>query len=524
MRLLPLLLLAACRPDADTTPDDTAPPAPGVPDEARLLAHVATLASEAYGGREPGTPGGELAAAYVEAHYQGLGLAGAGDDGGFRRLFDLQRFVVQAPPTLALDGQALAEPDDFQLFTWSGAGQVEAEVVFVGYGLTVPPFDPAVYPGCPLNPEGYDDYQDLDLGGKVALVARHGPSDDDAINDRCPVNEAGQADGDLFTFGYKAANAAQHGASAMLLFTDYVHPEGPAEAGTVGEGYYQPELPAFFVDRGVLEAHLPELEAWAAAADAGPAPVETGLHAALSADTGIEAVEVPNVLAEIPGDGSTDEVVVVGAHFDHLGTGPGGEIYYGADDNASGTAVVLELAELFMGWGVQPRRTVVFAAFNAEELGLIGSMRYIIDPPHPLADTVAMVNLDMVGGGDEQGVIDFGGLDEGSEWLYDLMVAHQDEAFPVTPLGSSPNSDHAFFQLAGVPVAFLFTVGVHPTYHSPEDTFDTISGWELQQTARLTWDVVRELAMAQEAPAQARVLPPPIAEPVRRPAPGRPTR
>jgi hypothetical protein len=520
MRLLPLLLLTACRPDADTAPDDTAPPAPGAPDEARLLAHVETLASEEYGGREAGTPGGELAASYVEGHFDGLGLQGAGDEGGFRQLFTLQRFVVQAPATLALDGQALAEPEDFQLFAWSGSGEVEAAAVFVGYGLTVPPFDPEEYPGCPIDPAGYDDYAGLDLGGQVALVMRHGPSDDEDVNDLCPVNEAGLQDGELLTFGYKAANAALHGASAMLLFTDYAHSLAPAEPGTLGEGYYQPDFPAFFADRGVLEAHLPELPTWA---EATPAPVQTGMQVALTAATGVEPVEVPNLLAEIPGDGTTTEVVVVGAHFDHLGISPSGEVYYGADDNASGTAVMLELAELFAAWGVQPRRSIVFAAFNAEELGLIGSMHYLLDPPHPLEDTVAMLNLDMVGGGDERGVIDFGGLDPGSEWLYDLLLAHQDEDFPVTPLSSSPNSDHAFFQMAGVPVAFLFTVGAHAVYHSPEDTFDTVSGWELTQTARLSWDTLRVLAMAEETPEAAHALPA-VAGPSRPPEPGRITR
>ncbi len=498
--LLSTLLLVSCSPDSDTNPDDSGLQAsePGLPDEQRLLEHVEILASDEYAGRDPGTAGGQLAEDYIEAHYEGLGLTGAGDEGGFRHHFPLERYGVTGPSTLELDGVEAAEGQDYELFTYSGAGDVEGELVFVGYGLTVPPFDPAAYPDCPLGPAGYDDYDGIELAGAVAVIARHGPSGDWDIGDHCPGNEAGQADGDLFTFGYKAANAASHGASAMLLFTDYQHPDGAVDVGTLGEEYYQPEFPALYVDRDLLETHLPELEAWAAAVDQGPtpAPQASGLPARVVAQTETSTVTVPNLLATIPGSG--DEVVIVGAHFDHLGVDGLGNIYNGADDNASGTAVVLELARLFAEWGVQPERTVLFAAWNAEELGLIGSMYYVIEPTLPLDETVAVINLDMVGGGDDLGLIDFGGTDEGSEDLYDLLVTQQSDDFPVTPLGAGFNSDHAWFQYAGVPVAFLFTSGAHANYHQPEDTFDTISGYELYETTRISWDTLRILAMDEE--------------------------
>ena len=506
-RLLPFyffaLHVAACTPDSDTMVDDTADTVaePGLPDQARLLGHVEVLASDEYAGREPGTPGGELAEAYIEAHYQALGLAGAGDDGGFRHAFPLERFTVTGPAELELDGTGYSERNGFELFTYSGSGTVEAELVFVGYGLTVPPFEAADHPRCPLDPGGWDDYQGLDLEGKIAVVMRHGPSDDWDIGDYCPVNAAAQDEGDLYTFGYKAANAALHGAGAMLLFTDYQHDEGQAEVGNIGEGYYQPEFPALFVGRGALENHLPELSTWASDLDSSlePSPQATGVQGRVVTATAVTSVTVPNILAELPGDADHgDEIIIVGAHFDHLGTDGGGSIYHGADDNASGTAVLLELAQLFAEWGVQPARTVVFASFNAEELGLVGSMYYVIDPPHPIDDTVAMLNLDMVGGGDELGFIDFGGTEDGSEELYELLATQADDDFPVSPLDASPNSDHAWFQYSGVPIAFLFTTGAHAPYHTPEDTFDTISGVELEQTTRLSWDTLRILAMAQE--------------------------
>ena len=496
------LMALACTPDSDTTLDDTADTTaqPGVPDQDRLLGHVEILASDEYGGREPGTTGGQLAETYIEDHFGALGLTGAGDDGGFRHQFPLESFTITGPSELTVGDTEATEGVDYELFSYSGAGELDAELVFVGYGLTVPPFTAGDYPRCPLDPAGYDDYQGMDLEGRIALVLRHGPNDDWDLGERCPVNEAGLDDGDLYTFGYKASNAALHGASGMLLVNDYLH-DGEAESGNIGEGYYQADFPALFVGRGVFESQLSDLQAWATAIDSElePNPQTTSVQAQVVTATAVSSITVPNMLAQIPGgDELGHEVIVVGAHFDHVGTDGGGNIYNGADDNASGTAVLLELAQLFVEWGQPPARTMVFAAFNAEELGLVGSMYYVIDPPFPLEDTAAMLNLDMVGGGDEMGLIDFGGTEPGSEQLYDLLVTQQSEDFPVTPLEASANSDHAWFQYSGVPIAFLFSVGAHPTYHTPDDTFDTISGLELEQTARISWDTLRILAMAQE--------------------------
>jgi hypothetical protein len=521
------LLALACTPDSDTQLDDsgdTAPPVPGEADEILLLGHVHELASVTFAGREPGTEGGQLAEAYIEDHFSALGLEGAGDEGGYRQYFPLQRYTISGPSELTIDGTSYTEGSSYELFGYSGAGEVEGELVFVGYGLTVPPFDPADYPSCPLDPAGYDDYQGQDLAGAVAVVLRHGPNDDWDMGDYCPVNEAGLSDGDLFSFGYKASNAAHHGASAMLLFTDYAHDNGAPEGGTLGEDYYQPDFPALFVGRGVLENHLPELEDWAAAIDdaVAPNPQVSEVAARVVAQTEVSEITVPNLLARIPGSDLADEAIVVGAHFDHLGTDGAGNIYFGADDNASGSAVLLELARLFSEWGAQPRRTVIFASFNAEELGLIGSMYYIIEPPHPIPDTVAMLNLDMVGGGDELGLIDFGGTEDGSEELYELLATQASEDFPVIPLDASPNSDHAWFQYSGVPIAFLFTTGAHAPYHTPEDTFDTISGLELVETTRISWDTLRILAMGEEdavleAAANEQRAAPPVIPPERIP-------
>ena len=183
-RTLPLyalvLLAAGCTPDSDSLVDDTSDTLaqPGLPDQGRLLGHVETLASDEFAGRQPGTTGGQLAEAYIEDHFEALGLAGAGDNGGFRQAFPLESFTVTGPSELNIDGTGYSEGNGIELFGYSGAGEVEAELVFVGYGLTVPAYDAADHPRCPLDPAGYDDYAGLDLEGKIAVVMRHGPSDD----------------------------------------------------------------------------------------------------------------------------------------------------------------------------------------------------------------------------------------------------------------------------------------------------------------------------------------------------------
>lgn len=504
----PLLLVLgaspACTPDADSdeTGETGADTVPVEVSQDRLLSHVETLASAAYGGRSPGTEGGELAATYLEEHFSRLGLTPAGEDGTFRAWFDVSVFEATAPAILELDGQALVEGDDFDIFSGSGAGDVTGELVFAGYGLTIPPFDPAAWPDCPLDPAGYDDYAGVEMAGRIALVLRHGPNDDEHIQGGCPGNEAMADEGELYNFGYKTANAALHGATGLVLVNDLPHESEHAQ-GNIGDAYADPAFPSVFADRDAVLAHVPDLPTWAATLDATLTPQArpTGITTRVGVFTEYSVRTVPNVLATLPGTDPAlqDEVVVVGAHFDHMGTAGNGDIYYGADDNASGTAVVLELAEACVEAGLQPGRTILFAGFNAEELGLLGSMTFVRAPTVPLETTVAMVNLDMVGGGDDSGVNVFGSMDGEWAWLMELVEDLAPADFPATLLPSMPNSDHASFLMAGVPAVMLLSSGEHPVYHTPEDTFETIDGAEMESVARVAADTLQVLAAGQEA-------------------------
>jgi Zn-dependent M28 family amino/carboxypeptidase len=222
----------------------------------------------------------------------------------------------------------------------------------------------------------------------------------------------------------------------------------------------------------------------------------------------LERAEVrgKNVVGIVPGRDLAlrDETVVVGAHYDHLGR-VGDEVYPGADDNASGTAVVTALARGFAAAGGAPR-TLVFALFGAEELGLIGSGHYVKQPSRPLDRTVAMVNLDMVGRL-RDGRLTVGGVDSAAGFNEIVGGAATAESLNVTPRPSPFGpSDHARFYRAGVPVLFFHT-GSHADYHRPSDTADKIDTAGMARVAAMAVRVVERLAAAPR-PAYATVAPP----------------
>lgn len=519
--LLLLLVLTACTHDetggpaldlapgdtgdtspVDSGPGDTAlPPDPWALDLDRVLADIEVLASPAYEGRAAGTPGNALATALVESRFEELGLAPAGDDNTFRQTFTFPRWEVLTPAQATFDGEALAEGPDFAVFSDSGSATVESEVVFAGYGLVVPPFDPAAFPRCPLSPDGFDEYQGVDVTGRIVLVLRHVPSDDSDIQDRCPSTDG--AAGDLATFTRKAWNAADNGALGLILVNDWRHEPEP---GSGSMGGSPSDLAAIWMHRDRAVDALPDLESWARTLDETltPASRATGVQARLDVSTAVQDVEVSNVLGAVTGASPTlgAEVVVLGAHLDHMGVDGAGNLYAGADDNASGTAVMMELARALVESGATPARTVLFAAWNAEEVGLLGSSYYVgVDPTFPLESTMAAWSVDMVGVGDGSGVWVFGGNTAPNLWLHALMANASAEAgLPYSVVAGDPlyASDHAPFAMAGIPAALAYTLGDHPTYHTPEDTFEGISRDALSSALLPLWAMLEPLVEGRE--------------------------
>jgi hypothetical protein len=477
-------------------------------DPNRVLADVAYLASPDLLGRASGTAGNSAALDYVEALFSELGLQPAGDAGTYRQAFGVAGWGIRAPMAVSIGGSALTAGTDYLSLQYGGTSIVTAEIVFVGYGMTIPAFDPAQYAGCPIAPTGYDDYGGVDLTGKIALVLRHGPNDAQAIDDNCPANSACLYSPCLWDLGYKAANAATHGAAAMIVVEDYDHPAEELASGTLGAPYYIANLAALFMSRTPLEAAIADLPTWAAAIDSTIQPTShaTGVSASLDVQAGLTMLETANLLGVVPGTDPIigSEVVVVSGHIDHLGKDLGtGQIFLGADDNASGTAVTMELARALALGDVAPARTVLFAAWNGEEEGLIGSCFYVDNPTLPIAQVKAMFSLDMVGAGNESGVDVYNGTLSSDAWLMDVITgASADDAlsYDVNPMDPLDLSDHVCFQQAGAPAVMIVTSAFedHAYLHTPEDTIDHVSTANLEVATRVTWAAVRTLAMGQE--------------------------
>jgi membrane-associated protease RseP (regulator of RpoE activity) len=480
--------------------------APPAPPAQWLLGHVNVLSAAEMEGRASGSPGAERAADHIAVAFQRLGLRPAGDGGAWRQAFSVPTGVrLGEGNALSLLGAAprtLVLGSDFVPLTVSADGRQEAELVFAGYGITAPEL-------------GWDDYASLDVRGRMVLVLEREPKRSD------PASPFRRPDAYHYTERtHKIINAREHGAAGILVVA---HPDAPAEALPALAGLGQPwSILAAAVTSRAGDALLAPAGVTLAAATAAIERAGTprsiavpGARVALHVNLVRERGRTANVIGILPGRDSKlrEEAVVVGAHYDHLGRGgegslapdAGGAIHPGADDNASGVAALLGLARAFAEAGGTPR-TLVFAAFAGEEMGLLGSAHYVRRPSHPIDRTVLMLNLDMVGRL-RQRTLYVGGADSGTG-LRALVAAHAGGL--VLSLHGDPfgRSDHTSFYAAGRPVLFLFT-GAHADYHRPSDTGDKIDADGLAEVTAFAARVVDAIATTAAPPAYVRVAAPP---------------
>ena len=442
------------------------PTTPITPPTASSLADaVRTLAAPEMEGRGSATPGGERAARQIAEWLTAAGLRPGGAAGTFFQSFAIANGTVVAP-TSTLDLVAPAAVHfglerDWRPHGGSLTTEVTADVVFVGYGI--------------VAPDGArDDYTGVDVKDRIALAL-----------DGAPRGAALTASTRL----EKLVAARRRGAAALLLVSDTL----PAVATTTTSA----RMVSASVTRRTADALLAPMTVDRATA-AGARAFATGTRARIGVALGRQGRHAQNVIGVVPG---TDpalarEAVVVGAHYDHLGV-VNGAIHPGADDNASGSAVVIGLAKAFVAAGGTPR-TLVFTLFAAEEMGLLGSRHYVGEPTIPMAQTVAMVNLDMVGRL-RDGKLNIGGVDSGSGLREIVNDAARAEG--VTPtLHSSPYgpSDHMRFYRRGTPVLFFHTGG-HDDYHKPSDTADRINADGMARVARIAARVIESLASGPRA-------------------------
>jgi aminopeptidase YwaD len=421
-----------------------APPAP--PAAADLQAHVLALTAPEMEGRGSGTPGGDHAARYIAAELARIGLRPGGDAGTF-----FQEFVVGETPRagagsrLAPAGpaaRALAVGPAWIPHGGSATGRASGELVFVGH----------------------DDYEGVDVRGRIALALAGAPG-------------AAARPSRL----EKLIAARRAGVGGLLIVEDTL----PALASTAA--------PVALLSGSVTRAGADALLVGTGRSLDTLTRGATGVRVDLDVDLAREQLRAANVIGVLPGadPALAGEAVVLGAHYDHLGR-DGAAVYHGADDNASGTALVLSLARSFAA--ARPPRTLVFILFAGEELGLLGSSHHVRQPSAvPVERMAAMLNFDMVGRLDGRR-LHVGGVDTGAGFRPLVAAAGRDVGLDLDLRGAGGGaSDHSRFHAAGVPVLF-FHSGPHADYHQPSDTAEKIDVAGMARIADLGVRVATRIA------------------------------
>ncbi len=487
--------------------------------EQRLAATDRFLASDECEGRGLGTKGIDLAADYIADQLRQLNRYGVRTDlwnGGPFQKFKVgvdaelgpknHLFLVGPPKGNSGKPQKieLVLGKDYTPLAISGNGKFDLPLVFAGYGITA-------------RKANYDDFADVDVAGKAAVMLRHQPRDELDDKESAPIKETAYT-----AFRHKASNACEHDAAAVIFCSDQAEirrrrgkDDTLLSFHIAGTTFTHPDLPVLTFRREVLdnilcdlkEAKLGEIEDQI---DHTLKPASRDLKGwRIQGETDVRHVpcEVKNVAAILPGEGPlADEMIVLGAHYDHLGYGSWstlpskpGPIYHGADDNASGDAVVLEVARTLAQRPQKLHRTVIFIFFTGEEWGFWGSSYYVNDPLVPMSKTAAMVNLDMVGRLREDALtVNSVGTGTGFSGLLDQV--NRLYGFHLTKVaGASGRSDQASFYAKRVPNIHFFT-GKHPEYHRPTDTFSLVNIPGMRRIAGYVLDITVALANAPQRP------------------------
>ncbi|MCZ7556222.1 MAG: M28 family peptidase [Bacteroidia bacterium] len=457
-----------------------------------LKAHVAWLSSDALEGRGSGTAAIDSAAVYIAREFARYGLQPAGTAGFFQE-FEVVKGVRRGASSLSLlrDGNSVfVDSLSYIPATFSADAGFSGPVVFAGYGM-------AGSPGTP------GDYGSIDASGAVVLALHGVPAD---MNPHDPgVMQA--------TSRAKALAAREAGAAALLLVDDAVvasrefrwdgsSSNAGLPVGRISRSAAAGLLLAAGIDSAVLSSSVPTQSARKQTEVSGRFSIE------------LVRAKTRNVAGLLPGSSEPlrAQAIVVGAHYDHLGWGQEGSLYRGtepmihngADDNASGTAGMLELAEYFAAQ--RPSRSMLFLAFSGEEMGLLGSAHWVSHPTVPLENIIAMINLDMIGRlPDSTRRLHVQGTGTSPVWNDLVTSSNGDFGFDLARIEDGQgSSDHSSFYGKNIPVLFFFT-GLHSDYHRPSDDADKLNYTGLEEVTRFTAEVVRAIDRTRDAPAFTRV-------------------
>ena len=446
-----------------------------------LYGYVDELASDKYWGRLTGTEGFNQAAAWVISHFKKWGLVSADENNSYLQPFSNPYTLVfkdcyaylHVPYKNAMIKKYYRYVDEFIPGSTSGSGEVTAEVIYVGYGITAPEL-------------GFDEYRGLDVEGKIVLMEREAPVPSAKV--------------ELFKkwrpysfHQYKLENAVKHGAKGMLYNYPITNPNNSYSKGFIYTHVGQTVVDDLFTGTGKTHKDV--------VADIRknlkPRSFSTGKVFTIKNTTEYYSDGTAyNVVAKIEGSDPQlkDEVIIIGGHLDHLGRCY--EIMPGANDNASAIAVIMGLAEALSKSPVKPRRTILFICFGAEEQGVVGSKTYVENPLFPLDKTVCMINMDGVGAGDKLSALAAENYPKFWEFFHKANEKYIHRVIRTSNFvnNARPRLDAARFLWAGVPSISWSAFGSTSYYHVPQDNIEIITPEIMEDLAQLMFLAVLDMA------------------------------
>lgn len=459
-------------------------------DEHAAVSYIRELAADSMMGRKSGQPGGDMAEEYVASRFEEWGVEPAGENGTYYQTLAFEHMNIEPGVTLEIitEKDRSCFPNDQSVYVlrsgwrvgwYSGSGHFSDEIVFVGYGIQAPEKD-------------YDDFADVDVRGKIALLVYD-----------TPVRFSHDFPEDIDINGRITAVQAQ-GARAVLICQSPTT-IGRRYEGMLAKSIYKPDFPILHIQGDVIEFIFKDLKTelryLISQMDGSKKPMsfDTGVKAFISVNAIYDPQRIArNVLGKVTGsdDRLKEEVIIIGAHLDHIGINPQGEVMNGANDNASGVSVVMEIARILNLNRKTLKRTVVFFPWAAEEQhGYAGLVHYCQHPIFPLDKTVAYINMDMVGHGN--GRVRFSGVGMNAQlWrVIEKKISPEILDYVKQDLGSQRIHDrHTDFPAEGVFRFGLSTDGYHFKYHHSRDDVDLIQPDLIKRTGDLVYAMAEILA------------------------------
>ncbi|MCL4551171.1 MAG: M28 family peptidase [Bacteroidetes bacterium] len=466
-----------------------------------IKANIYYLASDDMKGRFTGSPEERKAGDYIKSEFETYGLKPAFNGNWFQEFPFVEKVQLTKANSLTLDindqKQNLKLGKEFTTVSYSANGKVTGDLVFAGYGISAPKL-------------GYDDFAGLDVKGKIVVVMRYHPEHDSS-----------KSEFDRYaSFRNKATIAKEKGAAGIILVNGYapVNEDDPLmdlryDGAPPMSDIFVQNMKRLFVDQLFKSEGLNFLD-YQKKIDASKKPASFAFkNAKATLSTGVKEIvsKGRNVAGMIEGSDPTlkNEYIVIGAHYDHLGIdqlkessmykGKEPMIHHGADDNASGTSGLLEIAEKFGSIKERVKRSIIFVAFSGEELGILGSTYFTNNSPVPLNEIAAMLNMDMVGRLNSENSLTIIGTGTSSEWKT-LLNEKNKYGFKLGfNEGGSGGSDHQAFTNKNIPVLFFFT-GTHSDYHKPSDTADKINNEGEARVVNYVYDIADDIDLEAKRP------------------------